>query len=85
MLKQQAHEADAVEALLIRDGYLTEGAASNVYVIINGTIYTAAKDEKILAGITREVVIEIAQKNNMPLIEQSVTIEQLRQADENLD
>jgi len=82
MLKQQAHEAGAVEALLIRDGYLTEGAASNAYVVINGTIYTAPKDEKVLPGITREVVLKIAQQNNMSLIEQAVTLEQLQQADE---
>lgn len=82
LLKQQAHEAGALEALLIRDDYLTEGAASNAYVVLNGTIYTAPKDEKVLPGITRDVVIEIAQKNNMPLLEQAVTEQQLKQADE---
>ncbi|NQY26667.1 MAG: D-amino acid aminotransferase [Piscirickettsiaceae bacterium] len=82
LLKQQALEAGALEALLIRDGYLTEGAASNAYVVIDGTIYTAPKDEKVLPGITREVVIEIAQKNNMPLLEQAVTEQQLKHADE---
>lgn len=82
LLKQQAHEAGALEALLIRDSYLTEGAASNAYVILNGVIYTAPKDEKVLPGITRDVVIEIAQKNNIPLIEQAVTEAQLKQADE---
>ena len=82
LLKQQAHEAGALEALLIRDGYLTEGAASNAYVVLNGTIYTAPKDEKVLPGITRDVVIEIAQKNTMPLLEQAVTEQQLKQADE---
>jgi D-alanine transaminase len=82
MLKQQALEAGALEALLIRDGYLTEGAASNAYVVLDGTIYTAPKDEKVLAGITREVVIEIAQANKMPLLEEAVTEAQLKQADE---
>jgi len=82
LLKQQALEAGALEALLIRDGYLTEGAASNAYVVLDGTIYTAPKDEKVLPGITREVVIEIALKNNMPLLEQAVTEQQLKQADE---
>jgi len=82
LLKQQAHEAGALEALLIRDGYLTEGAASNAYVVLDGTIYTAPKDEKVLPGITRDVVIEIAHKNTMPLIEQAVTLAQLKQADE---
>lgn len=82
LLKQQAHEAGALEALLIRDGYLTEGAASNAYVVINGVIYTAPKDEKVLPGITRDVVVDIAQANAMPLLEQAVTEQQLKQADE---
>ncbi len=82
LLKQQALEAGALEALLIRDGHLTEGAASNAYVVIDGTIYTAPKDEKVLPGITREVVIEIARANNMPLREEAVSESQLKQADE---
>ncbi|MDQ7072705.1 MAG: D-amino-acid transaminase [Gammaproteobacteria bacterium] len=82
MLKQQALEAGALEALLIRDGFLTEGAASNAFVVVDGIIYTAPKDEKVLPGITREVVIEIAKANTMPLIEKAVTEAQLKQADE---
>lgn len=82
LLKQQALEAGALEALLIRDGYLTEGAASNAYVVIDGIIYTAPKDQKVLPGITREVVIELAQANNMPLLEQAVSESQLKHADE---
>jgi len=82
LLKQQALEAGALEALLIRDGYLTEGAASNAYAVIDGIIYTAPKDEKVLPGITRDVVIEIAKANDMPLREQAVTLSQLKQADE---
>ena len=82
LLKQQAHEAGALEALLIRDGYLTEGAASNAYVVIDGSIYTAPKDEKVLPGITRDVVVDIARSNNIPLFEQAVTEQQLKDADE---
>jgi len=82
LLKQQAQDAGAVEALLIRDGYLTEGAASNAYAVLEGTIYTAPKDEKVLPGITREVVITLAKKAGIPLLEQAVTEAQLKQADE---
>ena len=82
LLKQQALEAGAQEALLIRDGYLTEGAASNAYVVINGTIYTSPKDEKVLPGITREIVIVLAAEAGIPLLEQAVTLNELRQADE---
>src|SRR5690606_16904297 len=82
LLKQQALEAGAEEALLIRDGYLTEGAASNAYVVIKGTIYTSPKDEKVLPGITREVVLTLAAKAGIPLLEQAVTLNELKQADE---
>jgi len=82
LLKQQALEAGAQEALLIRDGYLTEGAASNAYVIINGTIYTSPKDEKVLPGITREVIIALATKAGIPLLEQAVSLNELKHADE---
>lgn len=82
LLKQQAQEAGAQEALLIRDGYLTEGAASNAYVVLNGTIYTSPKDEKVLPGITRDVVLKLAADNNIPLLEQAVTEQQLKHADE---
>ncbi len=82
LLKQQALEAGAQEALLIRDGYVTEGAASNAYVIKNGTIYTAPKSEKILPGITRDVVIKLAKDNSFPLVEQIVSESELKDADE---
>lgn len=82
LLKQQALEAGAQEALLIRDGYLTEGAASNAYVVIKGIIYTSPKDEKVLPGITREVVIALAAKAGIPLLEQAVTLNELKHADE---
>lgn len=82
LLKQQAQEAGAQEALLIRDGFLTEGAASNAYAVINGTIYTAPKDEKVLPGITRELILELAEQGGIPFVEQAVSEQQLRQADE---
>jgi D-alanine transaminase len=82
LLKQQAQDADAQEALLIRDGYLTEGSASNAYAIIDGQIFTAPKDEKVLPGITRDLVLELAVKANITVIEQAVSEQQLRDADE---
>ena len=82
LLKQQAQDAGAEEALLIRDGYLTEGSASNAYAVINGVIYTAPKDEKVLPGITRELVISTAKKAGISLVEQAVSVAQLTNADE---
>lgn len=82
LLKQQAQDAGAQEALLIRDGFLTEGSASNAYAVIDGEIYTAPKDKKVLPGITRDLVLELAAKANMPVVEQAVSEQQLRDADE---
>ena len=82
LLKQRAKEAGAQEALLIKDDYLTEGAASNAYAIINGTIYTAPKDEKVLPGITRDFVLELAREHGMMVMELPVSLERLQQADE---
>jgi D-alanine transaminase len=82
LLKQQAKDAGAEEALLIRDGYLTEGSSSNAYAVIDGVIYTAPKDEKILPGITRDVVLSIAKKAGIPLVEEAVAESQLTTADE---
>jgi D-alanine transaminase len=82
LLKQQAKDAGAQEALLIRDGYLTEGSASNAYAVIDGQIFTAPKDEKVLPGITRDLVLELAAKANITVVEQAVSEQQLRDADE---
>jgi D-alanine transaminase len=82
LLKQQAQDAGAQEALLIRDGYLTEGSASNAYAVIDGVIYTAPKDEKVLPGITRDLVIATAKKAGIRLVEEAVSETQLANADE---
>lgn len=82
LMKQLAQDAGAQEALLIRDNYLTEGSASNAYAVIDGIIFTAPRDEKILPGITRQLVMELAAKNDMPLHERAVSESALRNADE---
>ncbi len=82
LLRQQAQDAGAQEALLLRDGYMTEGSASNSYAVIDGVIFTAPKDEKVLPGITRDLVLELAQAAGMTYREEAVTAEQLRNAEE---
>ncbi|BDZ74707.1 D-amino acid aminotransferase [Methylophaga marina] len=82
MLRQQAHEQGAGEAILIRDGVMTEGSASNSYAVFDGVIYTAAKDNTVLSGITRDFVLELAAMTGIPVREESVTADRLTQADE---
>jgi D-alanine transaminase len=82
MQKQQAVENNADEAILIRDGHVLEGAATNVFVVKEGLVMTAPKNNLILPGITRDAVVEILNENDIPLLEQAATPQQLEQADE---
>jgi D-alanine transaminase len=82
MARQAAENAGADEALFVRDGYAIEGSASNVFMVREGEILTAPKSNRILGGITRDLVLEIAQAHQMPVRETLVTLEELKQADE---
>ena len=82
LLRQQALDAGAVEAILIRDGEVTEGAASNVFVIRHDTIMTPPKGPRLLPGITRDLILEIASANGVPWREQAIRADELVQADE---
>jgi D-alanine transaminase len=82
LLRQQAQDVGAQEALLIRDDYLTEGSASNAYAVIDGAIHTAPKDARVLPGITRDVVEQLAKQAGIAFIEQPVSEAALRKADE---
>ena len=82
MLRQQAADRGAVEALLIRDGMVTEGAASNIFVVRGGALYTAPNGPFILPGITRDLVLELAHAHAIPAHEQSLPESALFDAEE---
>lgn len=82
LLRQQAIEQGAVEAILVRDGVVTEGAASNIFVVSGDRLVTPPKGPYILPGITRDLVVEIAHANKIACEEKPVGIEALRTADE---
>ena len=82
LLRQQAQEIGAAEALLVREGLVMEGAASNLFAVENGKILTPPKNHHILGGITRDLIIELAQKNQLPIEETDISLERLRKADE---
>lgn len=82
LARQQAVEQDCAEALLIRDGYLKEGAASNIFVVKNGVLLAPPKTQQILPGITYDVIIELAQGHGQPLEVREITENELRAADE---
>lgn len=85
MLREQALQAGVDEAVLVRDGVALEGAASNLFVVLDRVIYTAPKNRYILAGITRDVIVSALQEKGLPGLqfnESALTEEQLLRADE---
>jgi D-alanine transaminase len=80
--RQVAIDQGCAEALLVKDGYVTEGAASNVFAVIDGVLCTPPKGNDILPGITRDVILDIAQKNNIPYREDKISFTALQTASE---
>lgn len=82
ILKQEAADNDADEAVLIRDGHLTEGSSSNIFIVKNGVIKTPIKNHQLLPGITRDLIVEIANDKGLACEETTITEEELLNADE---
>jgi len=82
LLKHEGNQAGADEVVLFRDGYLTESSASNIAAVRNGVILCPPMDNLILAGITYELMIELARKHGMPLEIRRVHRREVKKADE---
>lgn len=82
LLRQQAIDAEAAEAILVRDGFATEGAASNLFIVREGLLVTPPKSPSLLPGITRDLVLELAANHAIPYREADVTQAELNSADE---
>ena len=83
LAKQEAIRVEADDALMLNmDGYLAECTTSNIFFVKNQRLHTPAVDCGILQGITRDVVIELADKLEVCVEEGRYTMEQLLQADE---
>ncbi len=66
LLRQQAHDQQAAEAILVNEGKVTEGAASNVFLVLDGVIVTPPTGPCLLPGITRDLILELAEQNELP-------------------
>lgn len=82
LLRQEAVDHGVAETLMLRDGHLTEGSSSNIFVVKEGILLAPPKNQFMLPGITYDVVLELAQANGMPLKIGPVSEAQLRAADE---
>ncbi len=82
MAKQRAVDAGAAEAVFVRDGVVLEGASTNFVGVSGGGLVTHPATEAILAGVTREVVLEIARERRLRVDERPVRLEELEGLDE---
>jgi len=82
LLRQQSVDAGCAETILVRDGMLTEGSASSVFLVKEGKILAPPQSHLMLPGITYDVVLELAQLHNMPHAIRPIREQELRGADE---
>jgi D-alanine transaminase len=82
LLRQAAEDAGTEESILIRDGQVTEGSSTNVFLVSGGEIVTPPKTNLLLPGITRDLVLELAREAGLPCAEREVPRSELEVADE---
>lgn len=82
LANQQAKESGAFEAVLVRNGVVTEGSHTNFCAVIGGQLITHPKTQAILPGVTRDVVLDLCRELGIPAREYPVLESELRRAEE---
>jgi D-alanine transaminase len=82
LLRQMAIDADAMETVLLRDGYMTEGAASNIFVVKDKALLAPPKNHLMLPGITYDVILELAAARKIPHEVREISEQEVRSAEE---
>ena len=82
MLRQYAIDVGGAECVLLRDGYLTEGSSSNIFVVKGETLLAPPKDHLILPGITYDVLLELAAKQSVTTEVREIHESEVKSADE---
>jgi D-alanine transaminase len=82
LLRQEAVDVGCAETVMLRQGWLTEGAASNIFVVKNGVLMAPPPSNLMLSGITYDVVLELAAANGIPHEVRAIHEDEVRSADE---
>ncbi len=82
LAKQAAKAAGAYEALMVKDGFVTEGGATSAYIVKDKTVITRPLSNDILPGVTRASVLALIAANDLVLDERLFTLEEAYEADE---
>jgi D-alanine transaminase len=82
LMKQQAADAGAQEAIIVREGDVMEGSSTSIFVVTAGVLATPPNSMHILPGTTRDAALELASAASMPLEVRRIPVTQLHSADE---
>lgn len=82
LANQEAKDAGAFEAILIRDGVALEGTHTSFFGVKHGVIRTAPLSSFILPGVTREITIEAARRDGLEVLEQAIAADEIAEMDE---
>jgi len=82
LARQAAVDAGAFECVMYRDGFLTEGSASNIWVVRDGTVFGPPRDRLILEGIRVGLIEELCASAGIPIEIRRIAREEVESADE---
>ncbi len=82
LARQISFDAGATETIMFRDGFLSEAAASNVWVVKNGKVLGTPKDNLVLEGIRYGLIEDICRARGIPFELRRLSREEVRNADE---
>jgi D-alanine transaminase len=82
LASERAARSGAHEAILVRDGVVTEGSHSSAFAVVNGEVRTHPLNHRVLPGITRAFALTLCDRLEIPFSERALTTDELRGADE---
>lgn len=83
LARKQADDQQSVEGVMINErGEVCDGTISNIFLVENGQLSTPAVNGYVLAGVTRQVVLELAGETGVPTLERAVSPDEMVKADE---
>jgi D-alanine transaminase len=75
---QEAYENGLKECIFVRNGLITEGSHSNIFFVIDGTLFTHPESNHVLSGVTRKNVLRIAQDSGITIREEALQENRIR-------
>jgi D-alanine transaminase len=79
---QEAYEKGMKECIFVRNGFITEGSHSNIFFVINDTLFTHPESNNILSGVTRKNILRLARESGLRIREEAVSVTKLKSCTE---